>query len=60
VPIESLVLGCIAMLVPLGLGVLTGLGSHRRGAPPAVRVVSAALFPVTWVVWYVKDNLLDR
>ena len=45
----------LALAVPAGLAVLTGMGSHRRGARAGVVVLSAALFPLAWVAWYVSD-----
>ncbi len=51
VALGALVLGALL----LGLAVLTGVGSRRRGARPAVAVLSAIGFPATWVVWYVRD-----
>lgn len=40
----------------VAVAVLTGVGSRRRGAPWPLAAVSGALFPVTWVVWYVRDE----
>lgn len=42
--------------VTLPLPILTGLGAHRRGLaiPPAV--VAGLFFPVTWIVWYLRDE----
>jgi hypothetical protein len=35
---------------------LTGAGSLRRGASLRVGMLSAVVFPATWVVWFVNDN----
>lgn len=39
------------------LACLTASGSRRRGARARLAVMSGVLFPVTWVVWYVRDEL---
>jgi len=36
--------------------VLTALGQHRRGGRLPLAVLAGVLFPVTWVVWYVRDQ----
>ena len=36
--------------------VLTGLGARRRGAGWPLAMVSGLAFPVTWAVWYVRDE----
>ncbi len=36
--------------------VLTGMGETQRGARPLTVVVAALFFPVTWMVWYVRDE----
>lgn len=40
----------------LALVILTGLGAHRRGlaAPPAS--LAGLFFPITWIVWYLRDE----
>lgn len=45
----------LGLAVQLGLAVLTGLGSRRRGSGPAVVLLSALFFPVAWAGWYVSD-----
>jgi hypothetical protein len=40
----------------LALPVLTGLGAHRRGQRWPLAVVAGLAFPVTWAVWYVRDE----
>jgi len=45
--------------IPLGilaLMVLTTLGARRRGNRLPVALVSGVLFPVTWAVWYSRDE----
>ncbi|MDT4946953.1 MAG: hypothetical protein QOH14_3686 [Pseudonocardiales bacterium] len=44
----------------LGLGGLTGIGSRRRGDSIAVFFLAAALFPVAWTAWYVRDVMPHR
>lgn len=41
--------------LPLALVVLTALGSRRRGAGRVRAAAAGALFPVTWVAWYLVD-----
>jgi hypothetical protein len=36
--------------------VLTGMGESQRGARPLTVVVAALFFPITWMVWYVRDE----
>jgi hypothetical protein len=35
---------------------LTGLGERRRGARTRVAVPAGLAFPLTWTVWYVRDQ----
>ena len=39
----------------LALAVLTALGSTRRGARLPAAALSGLFFPVTWVLWYLRD-----
>jgi len=48
----AVVLACVLVL---SLVVLTVLGERRRGGPWVLAVVAGCAFPVTWVVWYVRD-----
>jgi hypothetical protein len=48
-------LGALAAVV-VALAVLTALGAHRRGDAWPRAVVSALLFPMTWIAWYVRDG----
>jgi hypothetical protein len=51
------IVGLLALLaVALPLAVLTALGAHERGLSIALSAVAGALFPVTWTVWYVRDE----
>ncbi|MXG88602.1 hypothetical protein [Nocardioides flavescens] len=59
-PVVVPVLGLAAALVVLLLAVLTGLGEHRRGARASTVFVAALLFPLAWLVWYVRDELPVR
>lgn len=47
-------------LVPVGVALwlvtLTGMGSRRRGNTYGVALLSGLCFPVTWAVWYVRDE----
>ena len=42
--------------VPLTLLVLTGIGAHRRGLARPLAIVAGIFFPVTWTVWYLRDE----
>jgi hypothetical protein len=46
----------LAAAAVLSFAVLTGLGERRRGARPVVAVLAGLGFPVTWVVWYIRDE----
>jgi hypothetical protein len=47
-------------LVGLGLvgilAILTSVGQRRRGRGIASATVAGIFFPVTWAVWYVRDE----
>ena len=52
----GLVLGAVLLALPvIAPAVMTGVGSRRRGAGRAVVALSAVFFPVTWVLWYLRD-----
>ena len=40
----------------LALVILTGLGAHRRGLGGLPASLAGLFFPVTWVVWYLRDE----
>ena len=42
--------------VSLPLVLLTGYGAHVRGVAVPPAVLAGVLFPVTWAVWYVRDE----
>jgi hypothetical protein len=46
------ILGAVAVPLPL----LTALGAHQRGLATPLAVVAGLFFPVTWTVWYVRDE----
>ncbi|MFA6576515.1 MAG: hypothetical protein WCS84_13925 [Nocardioides sp.] len=47
----------LALAAPVvALMVLTALGEGRRGARALTAVVAGVFFPVTWTVWYVRDE----
>jgi hypothetical protein len=46
------VLAAISLLLP----VLTALGAHRRGSEVPLAVLAGLFFPVTWTVWYLRDE----
>jgi hypothetical protein len=55
--LDHLALFAIA-LVPLGP--LTTLGARRRGDRWVVAVLAGLVFPLTWVHWYLSDELPAR
>lgn len=50
----AIVVGLLAVAL-LALAVLTALGSLRRGARLPTAALSGLFFPVTWVLWYLRD-----
>lgn len=40
----------------LALMTLTGLGAHRRGLAALPASLAGLFFPVTWTVWYLRDE----
>lgn len=48
----------ILALAVLGalLVLLTGLGARRRGLDVLPASVAGLFFPLTWIVWYVRDE----
>jgi hypothetical protein len=50
--VTVLVLGAPYLL----LAVLTTIGSCRRGVAVGPSVLCGLVFPVTWVVWYIRDG----
>jgi hypothetical protein len=52
--------GVSIVAVTLVLVVLTGVGARRRGLAVGPAVVAVILFPITWTVWYVRDEQLWR
>ena len=42
----------IAVLLP----VLTAVGAQRRGRGPAGALLAGIIFPITWAVWYLRDE----
>jgi hypothetical protein len=45
------------VLPVLLLATLTATGERRRGARARTCLVAGLFFPVTWVAWYVRDEL---
>jgi hypothetical protein len=48
----ALVLGAVL----LGCVTLTAVGQRRRGHGVALTVAAGIFFPVTWAVWYLRDE----
>lgn len=55
-----ILLGVAASAAVAFLAVLTGVGAYRRSGSLGRSVVSAIGFPLTWITWYVLDELLKR
>jgi hypothetical protein len=49
-------LGFLPLWLALAMPVLTCLGARRRGAGVAAALGAAIVFPVTWAVWYARDE----
>jgi hypothetical protein len=45
----------VAVLV-VPLGALTASGALRRGYAVPLAIAAGALYPITWAVWYVRDE----
>jgi hypothetical protein len=39
---------------------LTAVGQRRRGHGVAITVTAGIFFPVTWAVWYLRDERASR
>ena len=52
----AIVIVVVALPLPV-LMLLTMLGSRRRGVRWPLAVGAGLMFPVTWVVWYVLDEV---
>ncbi len=46
----------VAVCLVLGVAVLTGIGSYRRGTRPPLSVLAGTDFPATWTVGHVHDE----
>lgn len=47
----------LAVALVLAFVVLTIVGQRRRGGSWVLAVLSGCCFPVTWIGWYVEDEL---
>lgn len=52
---EALLVAALAAPL-LAVVALTVVGGRRRGAGWLLAVLSGVLFPLTWAVWYVRDE----
>ena len=50
--VSAVVIGIIVLAVVT----LTAAGSRRRGTGISLAVVAGLCFPITWVVWYLRDQ----
>ena len=51
------IVGVLAVVaVALPLPVLTAIGAHERGRSIALAALAGVFFPVTWTVWYLRDE----
>jgi hypothetical protein len=56
-PLSMVIVGVLALaLVVLPVPALTALGARRRGVGPALAVMAGLFFPITWTVWYLRDE----
>lgn len=53
---SMVLLGLTGLVLVLVLDPLTAVGARRRDAGMAVTVLAGVCFPVTWVLWYVRDQ----
>jgi hypothetical protein len=54
--VVAFLLGFLPLCLALAMPVLTCVGACRRGAGVATAVVGGIFFPVTWAVWYARDE----
>lgn len=47
-------------VIGLALGGLTATGARRRGAGYPLAALAGLCFPISWTVWYVRDQHPDR
>lgn len=53
---DVVVLATVLVTILLAVVALTFLGARRRGQRWYVAVASGLLFPVAWLLWYVRDE----
>jgi hypothetical protein len=46
----------VSAVVSSPLALLTAIGAHQRGRAMPLAVLAGLTWPVTWTVWYVKDE----
>ena len=46
----------VLVLLAAPLGLLTAVGSRRRGYTTARAFLAGLAFPVTWTLWYLQDT----
>ena len=56
----TFLLGSVPLCLALAMPVLTCVGARRRGAGVASAMVAGIFFPVTWAVWYARDERPHR
>jgi hypothetical protein len=60
---RSVLAGVVVALLALGflaLASLTGVGARERGAGVWLAILEGLVFPLTWAVWYVRDQPLSN
>ena len=51
------IVGVVALaLVVLAFGSLTAVGARRRGVGVPLAALAGICFPLTWTVWYLRDQ----
>ena len=54
------ILALLLGVAVLSLMVLTAAGERRRGTGIGLSVVAGLFFPISWVVWYQRDERPSR
>lgn len=51
-----IVVAVVLLVVGSPFAVLTAIGARRRGNRMALALLAGLAYPVTWVIWYVRDE----
>ena len=50
------VVAFVLLVVGAPLAVLTAIGARRRGNRTALALLAGLAYPITWAIWYVRDE----